>query len=231
MQRYFAAADALFRARDRAPPPRSTGPGAAGGVRVLRGRTSIAGRPYAVSADARIRVGELVVLSGPSGCGKSTLLREIASRPPLSLEVGFVMQDAARAFPPEMPVREVLGKSSAQKGHTAAERWYGSALDGSLLSRSIGALSEGERQRILLAAEVMRLSAARRTRLLLLDEPFGAADPEAHLRLMDALLGWVGESHGHNAAILVSHSPLMDLGLARSSGIPAGEWTIESAEA
>ncbi len=231
MQRYFAAADALFRARDRAPPPRSAGPGAGVGVCVLRGRTSIAGRPYAVSADARIRGGELVVLSGPSGCGKSTLLREIASRPPLSLEVGFVMQDAARAFPPEMPVREVLGKSSAQKGHTAAERWYGAALDGSLLSRSIGALSEGERQRILLAAEVMRLSAARRTRLLLLDEPFGAADPEAHLRLMDALLDWVGESHGHNAAILVSHSPLMDLGLARSSGIPAGEWTIESAEA
>jgi len=231
MQRYFAAADALFRARDRPPPRRSPGRTAGDGVRVLRGRTSIAGRPYAVSAEARIRGGELVILSGPSGCGKSTLLREIAFRPPLSLEVGFVMQDAARAFPPEMPVREVLGTSSARKGHTAAERWYGAALDGGLLSRSIGALSEGERQRILLAAEVMRLSAASRTRLLLLDEPFGAADPEAHLRLMDALLDWVGESHGRNAAILVSHSPLMDLGLARSSGIPAGEWTIESAEA
>jgi hypothetical protein len=48
---------------------------------------------------------------------------------------------------------------------------------------------------------------------------------------MDALLDWVGESQARNAAILVSHSPLMDLGLARSSGIPAGEWTIESAEA
>jgi ABC-type cobalamin/Fe3+-siderophores transport system ATPase subunit len=230
MQRYFAAADALFRARERAP-QRSTRRAFGDGFRVLRGRTSIAGRPYAVSADARIRGGELVVLSGPSGCGKSTLLREIASRPPLSLEVGFVMQDAARAFPPEMPVREVLGKSSARQGHTDAERWFGAALDGGLLARSIGALSEGERQRILIAAEVMRLSAARRARLLLLDEPFGAADPEAHLRLMDALLDWVGESQARNAAILVSHSPLMDLGLARSSGIPAGEWTIESAEA
>ena len=98
------------------------------------------------------------------------------------------------------------------------------------LSRSIGALSEGERQRILLAAEVMRLESARRTRLLLLDEPFGAADPAAHLRLMDALLGWVSDPQGRNAAILVSHSPLVDLGLARSSGIPAREWTIDGGE-
>ena len=229
LQHYFAAVDALFAARDgspRAPPTEAFGEG----VRVLRGRTLIAGRPYAVSADARIRPGELVVLSGPSGCGKSTLLREIAARPPLSLEVGFVMQDAARAFPAEMPVREVLGTTSAAQGHGLVQRWYGGALDRDLLGRSIGALSEGERQRILLAAEVMRLESARRMRLLLLDEPFGAADPAAHLRLMDALLGWVSDAQGRNAAILVSHSPLVDLGLARSSGIPAREWTIDGGE-
>jgi len=229
LQQYFAAVDALFAARERAP-----GESAAAkdgeGVRVLRDRTTISGRPYSVSASARIRGGELVVLSGPSGCGKSTLLREIAARPPLSLQIGFVMQDAARAFPAEMPVREVLGKVSAAQGHGLAQRWYGGALDRELLARSIGALSEGERQRILLAAEVMRLESARRTRLLLLDEPFGAADPAAHLRLMDALLGWVSDSQGRNAAILVSHSPLVDLGLARSSGIPAREWTIDGGE-
>jgi ABC-type nitrate/sulfonate/bicarbonate transport system ATPase subunit len=98
------------------------------------------------------------------------------------------------------------------------------------MSRSIGALSEGERQRILLAAEVMRLEGARRTRLLLLDEPFGAADPAAHLRLMEVLLDWVGDAGGRNAAILVSHSPLVDLGLARASGIPTREWTIEGGD-
>jgi len=230
MQRYFSAVDALFDARD-VPRLEATAPTASDGTRVLRGRTAIAGRPYSVSADARIRGGELVVLSGPSGCGKSTLLREIARKPPLSLEVGFVMQDAARAFPAEMPVREVLGQRSAHEGHAAAQRWFGATLGGDLLGRSIGALSEGERQRILLAAEVMRLEGTRRTRLLLLDEPFGAADPEGHLRLMRALLAWIAEPHGRNAAVLVSHSPLMDLGLARSSGIPAGEWTIDGGEA
>jgi ABC-type nitrate/sulfonate/bicarbonate transport system ATPase subunit len=76
----------------------------------------------------------------------------------------------------------------------------------------------------------MRLEQARRTRLLLLDEPFGAADPASHLRLMDALLAWIGDAHGRNSAVLVSHSPLVDLGLARSSGIPAREWTIEGGD-
>ena len=230
LQQYFAAVDTLFAARERPPSPPAVAPDGEG-VRVLRDRTQIAGRPYAVSGAARIRGGELVVLSGPSGCGKSTLLREIAARPPLSLQVGFVMQDAARAFPAEMPVREVLGRVSAAQGHGLAQRWYGGALDGDLLARSIGALSEGERQRILLAAEVMRLESARRTRLLLLDEPFGAADPAAHLRLMDVLLGWVSDPQRRNAAILVSHSPLVDLGLARSSGIPAREWTIDGGDA
>jgi ABC-type cobalamin/Fe3+-siderophores transport system ATPase subunit len=229
LQRYFTDLQALFAARDRAPgeaaPHRD-----AEGIRVLRGHTTIAGRPYAVAADARVRGGELIVLSGPSGSGKSTLLRDIASRPPLSLEVGFVMQDAARAFPAEMPVREVLGKGAGGQRRGTAQRWFGGELGADLMSRSIGALSEGERQRILLAAEVMRLEAARRTRLLLLDEPFGAADPAAHLRLMEVLLDWVGDAGDRNAAILVSHSPLVDLGLARASGIPTREWTIEGGD-
>jgi ABC-type lipoprotein export system ATPase subunit len=229
LQRYFADLEALFTARDRAPGDSAQHRGGEG-VRVLRGPTIIAGRPYAISPNARIRGGELIVLSGPSGCGKSTLLRDIASRPPLSLEVGFVMQDAARAFPAEMPVGEVLGKASSGQRRGMAQRWFGSALDGDLLARSMGALSEGERQRILLAAEVMRLETARRKRLLLLDEPFGAADPAAHLRLMEALLAWLGESSDRNAAILVSHSPLVDLGLARASGIPTREWTIEGGD-
>jgi len=78
---------------------------------------------------------------------------------------------------------------------------------------------------------VLRLGeSSDRGRLLLLDEPFGAVDPAAHLRLMEALLGWVGEAGAGNAAILVSHSPLLDLGLARASGVPAREWTIDGGD-
>jgi ABC-type nitrate/sulfonate/bicarbonate transport system ATPase subunit len=93
----------------------------------------------------------------------------------------------------------------------------------------VGALSEGERQRVLLAGEVARLEqSSARLRVLLLDEPFGALDPAAHLRLMEALLGWLCDSR--NAAVLVSHSPLVDLGLARAAGVPAKEWTIDGGQ-
>jgi ABC-type nitrate/sulfonate/bicarbonate transport system ATPase subunit len=74
---------------------------------------------------------------------------------------------------------------------------------------------------------VLRLerSTPGKLRLLLLDEPFGALDPAAHLRLMDALLRWLRDSDGR-AAVLVSHSPRVDLGLAGAAGVPAVEWTL-----
>jgi energy-coupling factor transporter ATP-binding protein EcfA2 len=236
---YLDAVETLFAARRgssedtmRSSPHSLPGsPAGSEGLRVLRARLSIAGRSYAVSSDARIRPGELVVLSGPSGCGKSTLLREIASRPPLSLRVGYVMQDAARAFPAEMPVSEILAAGPVQRRKALAQSWFGASLDDDLISRPVGTLSEGERQRILLAGEVLRLETMKdRTRLLLLDEPFGAAEPAGHLRLMDSLLRWVGDPSGRNAAILVSHSPLVDLGLAHAFGVPTREWTIEGAD-
>jgi len=142
-----------------------------------------------------------------------------------------VMQDGARAFPAEMPVHEVLGEGPARTRRALAQGWFGNPLDDDLVARPVGTLSEGERQRILLAGEVLRLDRTRgRTRLLLLDEPFGAADPAAHIRLMDALLRWVREPAGRNAAILVSHSPLVDLGLARALGVPTREWTIQGGD-
>ena len=224
LQRYLGAVDALVDANGR---PANPAPRAGGdGVQVLRSRVSIAGRGYAVSSEARVRGGELVLLSGASGSGKSTLLREIARRPPAAVQVGFVMQDAARVFPLEMPVREVLGEGAEVRRDLLCH-WFGAMPDGALLSRSVGALSEGERQRILLASEVVRLEKSkRRTRLLLLDEPFGAVDPAAHLRLMEELLSWVSEPSRRNSAVLVSHSPRMDLGLARAFGVPTREWTI-----
>ncbi len=220
LQRYLSAIEEMLEARTRE--PASAAP-AAPGVRVAGDRLEIAGRPHSVSQEARVRPRELVVLSGPSGCGKTTLLRAIAERQAPSVEVGYVLQDTARAFPTEMPVSEVLGP---QRGLERVRHWFG-AFDPALLSRPVGALSEGERQRVLLAAEVLRLEQSPRAklRLLLLDEPFGALDPPSHLRLMDALLRWLGDADGR-AAVLVSHSPQVDLGLAGASGVSAVEWTI-----
>jgi len=180
-----------------------------------------------------VRGGELFVLHGASGSGKSTLVRAIAGRRPASIEVGYVMQDPGRAFPAEMPVEEVLGAlPGSASERDRVRRWFGAPLE-EMLARPVCALSEGERQRVVFAGEVLRIERASRharLRLLLLDEPFGAVDPSAHLRLMNLLLGWLGESEGQSAAVLVSHSPKMDLGLARASGIPVTEWTIDNGE-
>jgi ABC-type multidrug transport system ATPase subunit len=196
------------------------------GVRVLGSRVGIAGRSHAVSGKATIAGGDLVVLSGPSGSGKTTLLRSIAERRPSRVELGYLAQDLGRAFPGEMPVRELLGPERGAR-LDVLRRWFGPELNDRLLSRTVAALSEGERQRLLLASEVLRLDRAggARLKLLLLDEPFGSLDPAAHLRLMEALLGWVRES-ADRAAVLVSHRPMVDLGLARAFGVPAREWTI-----
>jgi ABC-type nitrate/sulfonate/bicarbonate transport system ATPase subunit len=200
----------------------------------LRPRVSIGGRDHAISPEAWIRDGELVVLCGPSGSGKSTLLRAMVDRRLASVAVGYVTQDLGRAFPAEMPVHEVLDASHRLQAHREIFRhWFGRCLDEPMLARSMDALSEGERQRVLLAAEVLRLEQAAprtRLRLLLLDEPFGSVDPPAHLRLMQSLLAWLRDS-SRRAAVLVSHSPRVDLGLAQAFGVPTTEWTIDGGRA
>jgi energy-coupling factor transporter ATP-binding protein EcfA2 len=204
------------------------------GFRLLRSRVDIGGKQYAVSPATVVRGGELFVLHGPSGCGKSTLLRAIARRQLASVEIGYVMQDPGRAFPAEMPVDEVLGTvPGSTDERDRVRRWFGADLGDEMLVRPVCALSEGERQRVVFAGEVVRIERAcgqGKLRLLLLDEPFGALDPSAHLRLMNLLLGWLREGEGRSSAVLVSHSPEMDLGLARACGIPTTEWTIEAGE-
>jgi ABC-type multidrug transport system ATPase subunit len=232
---YVAAMAELLDARRRAPATGQPGNRAPpDGVRLLRPRLSIGGRDHAISPEAWIRDGELVVLCGPSGSGKSTLLRAMVDRRLASVAVGYVTQDLGRAFPAEMPVHEVLDASHRLQAHREIFRhWFGRCLDEPMLARSMDALSEGERQRVLLAAEVLRLEQAAprtRLRLLLLDEPFGSVDPPAHLRLMQSLLAWLRDS-SRRAAVLVSHSPLVDLGLAQAFGVPTTEWTIDGGRA
>ena len=194
-------------------------------VGLLPFQLSREGRHYRVPRGARLHPGELIVLSGRSGSGKSTLLRHIAGNPPLHVTQGYVTQELARAVPLEMPVGEVLGKGAST---ARAGRWFGEELSAELLGRPMGALSEGERQRVLLASEVLRLEqrgpGGTGLRVLLLDEPFGSVDPPARLRLMTALLDWLREPR--NAAVLASNTPWMELGLARARNVPATEWTI-----
>jgi ABC-type multidrug transport system ATPase subunit len=230
LQAYLAAAGELLQARGGEGNRECASPATVDGTRLLRPRVSIGGRDHVVSPEARIHDGELVVLCGASGSGKSTLLRSIADRRLASVAVGYVTQDLGRTFPAEMPVHEVLDATQRRHGgRELLQHWFGRGLDEQMLARPMADLSEGERQRVLLAAEVLRLERTAphaRLRLLLLDEPFGSVDPPAHLRLMEALLAWLRGS-ARRAAVLVSHSPGVDLGLAQASGVPAIEWTID----
>jgi ABC-type Mn2+/Zn2+ transport system ATPase subunit len=201
---------------------------------LIKDRVSRAGYRFEVREDkARIAPGELAILSGPSGAGKSTLLRQMAEPLRGEIAVGWVPQELARALPPETPVHEALGVGKLQPFERETIReWYGEGFTEDLLPRPVGSLSEGERQRVLLTAEVLRLERAgaqHKLRLLLMDEPFGSVDPAAHLRMMRMLGRWLSRGQHPNAAVLVSHSPGADASLARGFRVPVLEWRVEGA--
>jgi ABC-type sulfate/molybdate transport systems ATPase subunit len=152
----------------------------------------------------------VVGITGPSGAGKSTFLRALAGvergvegrilvrgeawhlLPAWERRVGWVPQDPTLF--PHLTVAENLGY--AGKGVDAGViAWLG--LEG-LLWRSPRHLSGGERQRVALGRAMFAAP-----RVLLLDEPFSAMDPELRARVAEGTLRWCRE---HDArAVIVSH--------------------------
>jgi ABC-type sulfate/molybdate transport systems ATPase subunit len=154
-----------------------------------------------------------VAVSGPSGAGKSTLLRVLAGVerrvagtvrafgeawlgeggvPPWRRGLGWVPQDAALF--PHLSVRENL----AFAGRGIDDEVVAWLSLGALLDRAPRHLSGGERQRAALGRALCA-----RPRLLLLDEPFSALDPELRARVASETAAWA-RSHGARV-VLVSH--------------------------
>jgi ABC-type Mn2+/Zn2+ transport system ATPase subunit len=111
----------------------------------------------------------VVRVEGANGAGKSTLLRVLAgvSRPTR----GRVESAGGRAFVPErfratggMPVGELLRLAGGRPALGVDE----------LLRRPMGTLSQGQAQRVALAAALTRPAA-----LIVLDEPFTALDAQS----------------------------------------------------
>jgi len=150
-----------------------------------------------------VRQGEFVSLVGPSGCGKTTLLNLAAGLVPLTgkgsltvgsqaprqgnSEVGYML-----ARDSLLPWKTALGNAMFGMEVRGVPRVQAEERARSML-KEVGlagfentlpkALSHGMRQRVALARTFSMGS-----RLLLMDEPFGALDAQTKLQLEDLLL-------------------------------------------
>jgi NitT/TauT family transport system ATP-binding protein len=150
-------------------------------------------------------VGEFITMLGPSGCGKSTVLRLIAGLAPhfpaTSGEVlvngrpvagpgpdrGMVFQDYS-----SYPNRTVLGNVEFGleiKGLPRAERrdlarsWIARVGLAGHEHKYPHELSGGMRQRVAIARTLVL-----RPKIILMDEPFGALDPETRYTMQELLI-------------------------------------------
>lgn len=162
---------------------------------------------------------EVVTVAGPSGCGKSTLLRALATLIPftsgtLRLEghaveaLGVTAYRRQVAYVPQLP--RMFAGSVADNVRTGP-RFSGRTLSDAqvlellarvglapeLAARSAAQLSGGEALRLALARAL-----ANEPRVLLLDEPTAALDPDAARVVLEQLAGLAAAG---SALLLVTH--------------------------
>lgn len=167
--------------------------------------------PVVNEVDLSVQPGELVTLVGPSGCGKSTLLRLVAGL--LQPSRGHLLMDGAdlRHTPPEKRGVGWMPQSYALFEHLSVAQnvAFGLRMQGvpkreqarrveevlglcqirELATRPVTALSGGQQQRVAVARAL-----AVRPRVLLLDEPLAALDPQLRLELRTGLAHLLRES-------------------------------------
>lgn len=191
--------------------------------------------------DLNINKGEFVALSGLSGSGKTTLLRILAglenatgtlkidneywlnekySKDSQKRDIGFVFQDYA-LFPNFTVLQNLL---YVKKDKELAKHLLDMTDMYELKDRYPNSLSGGQKQRVSLCRALMN-----KPKLLLMDEPLSALDPQMRTKLQNEILTLHKEFN--TTTIMVSHDPsemyrlasrvlVLDYGKIVNNGLP-----------
>ena len=166
---------------------------------------SIGNQQILNNVNLHVHCGELVALIGPNGAGKSTLIKAILGQKEYSgvisfsvpgqrnrkAKIGYVPQSPTFDPGDPMSVADLfaccmskrpaflgISKSMRQKITDCLSRVHGE----SLIDKTVGTLSGGELQRVLLALALEPIP-----NILILDEPLSGVDVEGIASLMDVL--------------------------------------------
>ncbi len=180
------------------------------------------GNPILPAFDLDVAGGELLAVVGPNGGGKSTFLATVLGELPAvagrvdwaaGVDVSFVAQRSPHDLAVPGRVADFVagglehGWSFLAPRRRAAGRAIAEALEvcgaGELARSRLRELSEGQRQRVVLARALVR-----RPGIIVLDEPTAAMDRSAQ-RLTFELLGQLADEAGV-AVVIATHQ----LGLA-----------------
>jgi ABC-type cobalamin/Fe3+-siderophores transport system ATPase subunit/ABC-type Fe3+-siderophore transport system permease subunit len=199
--------------------------------------------------ELELSAGELVCLLGRNGIGKSTLLRTLARmQPPLagSVEVGgedlrrLSQTELARRIAVVLTDRPLVGSLSArrvvERGRYPHSNWLGRMSErdaavvdraielagvGPLAARDFTHLSDGERQRVMIARAL-----AQEPRLLVLDEPTAFLDAPSRVEVVALLRRLAREED--LSVLLSSHDVELSLRAADRIWLVASDGRIHS---